>query len=96
MTARDLHGHEVHFHFGAGSGATAVLATWPRQRVTVSIMSNLGHARLPFNRLMSGVNPFLGCRTADRLAGVMAAAVMVLAFLRRRGWKLRPSREQKF
>src|SRR5262249_34473354 len=50
MTGYDLHGRPVHFHFGAGSGATALLVIWPKQRVAVAIMSNLGHARLPFNR----------------------------------------------
>jgi hypothetical protein len=58
MTARDLRGRLVRFHFGAGSGATALAPTWPNQQASAGIMGNLGHARLPFNRLVTVVNRF--------------------------------------
>jgi CubicO group peptidase (beta-lactamase class C family) len=58
MTARDLHLRRVHFHFGAGSGGTAVLAIYPKPKVAFAILANLGHAKFPFARLMRIVNPF--------------------------------------
>jgi CubicO group peptidase (beta-lactamase class C family) len=78
ITARDLHGRRVHFHFGAGSGATAVLAIWPGSQVVVALMGNLGHARLPFRRLAGVVNPFLRGPQPDRVAGAAALAAAVL------------------
>jgi CubicO group peptidase (beta-lactamase class C family) len=59
LTARDLHGREVHFHFGAGSGSTSFLAVYPDQGIAIAMMGNLGHAKLPFTRLAGIVEPFL-------------------------------------
>lgn len=59
MTARDLHLRRVCFHFGASSGGTAVLAIYPEQRMSFAVLTNLGHAKLPFARLMRVINPFL-------------------------------------
>jgi hypothetical protein len=58
MSARDLHLRVVHFGFGAGSGGTSVLAMFPEQEVTLTILTNLGHAKFPFNRLMNIANSF--------------------------------------
>ena len=62
ITARDLHGREVHFHFGAGSGSTSFLAVYPGQAIAVAMIGNLGHAKLPFIRLVGISEPFLGGR----------------------------------
>jgi serine beta-lactamase-like protein LACTB, mitochondrial len=59
MTALDLRLRRAYFHFGAGSGATSVLAIYPNQRLSIAILCNLGHAKFPFARLMGVVNPFL-------------------------------------
>jgi hypothetical protein len=59
MTARDLRLRLAHFHFGAGSGATSILAIFPNQWLSIAILTNLGHAKFPFARLMGAVNPFL-------------------------------------
>jgi CubicO group peptidase (beta-lactamase class C family) len=59
MTARDPRLRLAHFHFGAGSGATSVLAIFPNRGLSVAILANLGHAKFPFARLMGLVNPFL-------------------------------------
>ena len=60
MTARDPRLRRAHFHFGAGSGATSVLAIFPNEKLCIAILTNLGHAKFPFARLMGVVNPFLG------------------------------------
>lgn len=57
MTARDLHLRRTHFHFGAGSGGTAVLAIYPAYRLSVAVVANLGHAKFPFERLMGSSIP---------------------------------------
>jgi CubicO group peptidase (beta-lactamase class C family) len=59
MTARDLRLRRVHFHFGASSGGTSVLAIYPKQRLAFAMLANLGHAKFPFARLMGVINPFL-------------------------------------
>ncbi|NIR48491.1 beta-lactamase family protein [candidate division KSB1 bacterium] len=59
MSARDLHLRKAHFHFGAGSGGTSFLIIFPEQNVNFAILSNLGHAKFPFERLMGIANPFL-------------------------------------
>jgi CubicO group peptidase (beta-lactamase class C family) len=59
ITARDLHLRRVHFHFGACSGGTSVLAIYPKQRLALAMVGNLGHAKFRFARLMGVVNPFL-------------------------------------
>lgn len=59
MSARDLHLRRVHFNFGASSGGTAVLAIYPKYRLSVAVVANLGHAKYPFNRLTGIANPFL-------------------------------------
>ncbi len=65
MTARDLHLRRVHFHFGAGSGGTAVLAIYPKQRMAFAMLANLGHAKFPFSHLMGVINPFLAASTVN-------------------------------
>ncbi len=59
MSARDLRLRRAHFHFGAGSGATSVLGIFPNEKLSIAILTNLGHAKFPFSRLMGVVNPFL-------------------------------------
>ncbi len=59
MTARDLHLRQAHFHFGASSGGTSVLAIYPARKLSIALAANLGHAKFPFERLMGIVNPFL-------------------------------------
>ena len=59
MTARDLHLRRVHFHFGASSGGTALLAIYPDEKVCVAIAANLGHAKFPYAHLAGVINPFL-------------------------------------
>ncbi|MGH9768379.1 MAG: serine hydrolase domain-containing protein [Blastocatellia bacterium] len=59
MTARDLRLRRANFHFGAGSGATSLLAIFPNEKLSIAILANLGHAKFPFARLMGVVNPFL-------------------------------------
>jgi len=63
ISARDLHGREVHFHFGAGSGSTSFLAVYPEQGLVVAMIGNLGHAKLPFTRLVGIIEPFLAARS---------------------------------
>jgi CubicO group peptidase (beta-lactamase class C family) len=75
MTARDLHLRLVHFHFGAGSGGSSVLAIYPEQGVCVAVTANLGHARFPYNRLIGIANPFL----FDPAKYVIAAYLFSLA-----------------
>jgi CubicO group peptidase (beta-lactamase class C family) len=66
----------VRFHFGAGSGGTAVLAIFPDQQVSLAVLANLGHARFPFPRLLGITNAFVG----DPLAPVAwILAVVALA-----------------
>jgi len=60
MTMHDLHLRRFNFHFGAGSGATSVLLSYPDQRASIAILANLGHARFPFNRIMGVTNAFVG------------------------------------
>jgi serine beta-lactamase-like protein LACTB len=87
-SAYDLHLRRVHFQFGAVSGGTAVLAVWPRQRVSVAILANLGHARFPAGRLFGIVNPFLDDParpvTVAFLAGAATLVTLVVVRLRRR------------
>jgi hypothetical protein len=49
----------IHFYFGAGSGATSVLAIFPNQGLSIAILTNLDHVKFLFARLMGVVNPFL-------------------------------------
>lgn len=59
MSARDLHLRKACFHFGAGSGGTSLLAIYPGQQVCIALLSNLGHAKFSFDRLMGIANEFL-------------------------------------
>lgn len=59
MSARDLHLRKACFHFGAGSGGTSLLAIYPEQQVCIALLSNLGHAKFSFERLMGIANEFL-------------------------------------
>jgi CubicO group peptidase (beta-lactamase class C family) len=58
MAARDPRLRRVRFHFGAGSGGTAVLAVYPEQRIAVAVLANLGHAGFTPGRLFGIVNAF--------------------------------------
>ena len=52
-----------------------MLAIYPEQQVAVAMVANLGHAKLPFARLMGVVNPFL----ADPAPWAMGALAVALA-----------------
>lgn len=80
MTASDLHGRRVYFHFGASSGGTAVLAVYPGSGVVVAAMANLGHAKFPFRALINVVRPFLPWYSPDVV--MIAAAIFTLAVYR--------------
>ncbi|HKH93844.1 MAG TPA: serine hydrolase domain-containing protein [Gemmatimonadaceae bacterium] len=67
MTASDLHLRRVHFHFGASSGATSMLAVYPGSRVVVAVMANLGHAKFPFAPLVNFARPFQPFWSPDRV-----------------------------
>src|SRR5262245_37188121 len=77
MTASDLHLRRVHFHFGASSGGTAVVAAYPGSGVVIAVLANLGHAKFPFRHLVNLVRPFLPRQRPD--FPILAAAVLVLA-----------------
>jgi hypothetical protein len=83
ITGSDLHGRRVHFQFGAASGARAFLAVWLGQRVVVAMMANLGHAKLPFNRLMSTANPFFSGPQPDQVAATLALVAIAVQLWRR-------------
>ncbi len=78
MSASDLHLRRVHFHFGASSGGTAVVAVYPGSGVVVAVLANLGHAKLPFRQLVNVVRPFLPWLRPD--IPVAAAMVLFLAW----------------
>jgi hypothetical protein len=59
MTGVDPNLRNVHFHFGAGSGGTSLLAIYPGQKLSLAILSNLGHARFPIDKIFGIVNAFL-------------------------------------
>jgi hypothetical protein len=59
MTERDPRLRRAHFHFGAGSGATSALAIFPDRKLSIAILTDLGHAKFPYARWMGVVNPFL-------------------------------------
>jgi CubicO group peptidase (beta-lactamase class C family) len=77
MTASDLHLRRVHFHFGASSGGTAVVAAYPGSGVVVSVLANLGHAKFPFRPLVNIVGPFMPWQRPDM--PIVAAAILLLA-----------------
>jgi serine beta-lactamase-like protein LACTB, mitochondrial len=77
MTASDLHLRRVHFHFGASSGGTAVVAAYPASGVVVSVLANLGHAKFSFRPLVNIARPFLPWRRPDM--PIVAAAILILA-----------------
>jgi len=58
MSAIDPELRRAHFHFGAGSGGTSLLVIYPGQEMTMAILSNLGHARFPMNRLLALTDSF--------------------------------------
>jgi CubicO group peptidase (beta-lactamase class C family) len=59
MIARDPYFRKAYFHFGAGSGATSVVVKFPDYDTDIVILSNLGHAKFPYNHLMGVINEFL-------------------------------------
>jgi hypothetical protein len=67
----------VHFHFGASSGGTAVVAAYPGSGVVVAVLANLGHAKFPFRPLVNVVRPFLPWRRPD--LPIVAVAILLLA-----------------
>jgi CubicO group peptidase (beta-lactamase class C family) len=77
MTASDLHLRRVHFHFGASSGGTAVVAAYPGSGVVIAVLANLGHAKFPFRPLVNVVRPFLPWRRPD--IPIVAATILFLA-----------------
>ena len=68
----------MHFHFGASSGGTAVVAVYPGSGVVVAVLANLGHAKFPFRQLVNVVRPFLPWPSPD--IPVAAAIVLFLAW----------------
>jgi CubicO group peptidase (beta-lactamase class C family) len=77
MSATDHHLRRVHFHFGASSGGTAVVAAYPGSGVVVAVVANLGHAKLPIRQLVNVVRPFLPWMRPD--IPVAGAIVLLLA-----------------
>jgi CubicO group peptidase (beta-lactamase class C family) len=65
MIARDLRFRKAYFHFGATFGGTSLLVIYPKQKVCVALLANLGHARFPFSRIMGIVNSFLSVTLTD-------------------------------
>jgi CubicO group peptidase (beta-lactamase class C family) len=84
ISARDLQLRRVHFHFGAGSGATALLAIYPEQRLVFAILCNLGHARYPMARLLGIVEPFLADPLVVPLIALVALGSLATARVLRR------------
>jgi hypothetical protein len=76
VVARDMHLRQRYFHFGAGSGGSAVLFVYPEAKVSVAIMANLGHARFPSERLAGIVNPFLHDPAKYVIGGFWACALV--------------------
>jgi len=60
MVGRDPHLRKVAFHFGAGSGARAVLLVLPEQRTAIAVVGNLGHAPIGPPELLRLMNAFAG------------------------------------
>jgi serine beta-lactamase-like protein LACTB, mitochondrial len=58
MSARDPHLRKAYFHFGAGSGGTSLLMVYPNQKITIAILSNLGHAKFQYNHIIGIANSF--------------------------------------
>jgi hypothetical protein len=81
MTMSDLHLRRVHFHFGASSGGTAVVAAYPGSGVVLAVLANLGHAKFPFRPLVNIVRPFLPWPRPDLLIVAAAALLIPTAFL---------------
>jgi CubicO group peptidase (beta-lactamase class C family) len=77
MSASDLRLRRVHFHFGASSGGTAVVAAYPGSGVVVAVVANLGHAKFPFRPLVNIVRPFLPWWRPDM--PIVAAAILLLS-----------------
>jgi CubicO group peptidase (beta-lactamase class C family) len=59
LVGRDWRLRRVCFNFGAGSGGRAFMAVFPEDDVAVTILANLGHARMDIGRLIGIVIPFL-------------------------------------
>lgn len=59
MTAIDPYLRKAWFHFGASSGGTSVLVIYPKQKVAIAIVCNLGHAKFPYHSLINIVNSFV-------------------------------------
>ncbi len=58
MSGRDPHLRKAYFHFGAGSGGTSLLLVYPGQKLSIAILTNLGHAKFPYNRIIGIANSF--------------------------------------
>jgi CubicO group peptidase (beta-lactamase class C family) len=84
--APDLHLRRRVFHFGAGSGGTAVLFVYPGQAACAAILANLGHARFPSERLAGIVNPFLSDPAKPGIAGFWACVLGAAMYW---GWRRR-------
>lgn len=59
MTARDPYLRRALFHFGASSGGTSVLIIYPKQKVTIAIVCNLGHAKFLYHSPINIVSSFV-------------------------------------
>lgn len=83
MTASDLHLRRVHFHFGASSGGTSVLALYPASRIVVAVMANLGHARFPYAPLVNFARPFQPFWSPDRVLLALLSVTLIVWWARR-------------
>ncbi len=78
MLGIDPRARPVRLHFGAGSGATSVLAIYPDHQVSVAVVANLGHAKFPMERLLGVVNAFVGDRVGP-VAWIITGALLCAA-----------------
>lgn len=81
MSARDPHLRKAYFHFGAGSGGTSLLAIYPNQELSIALLTNLGHAKLPYSRIMGIVNSFQPSPTKIIFKAWLALAILWLLFV---------------
>jgi CubicO group peptidase (beta-lactamase class C family) len=81
MSARDPHMRKAYFHFGAGSGGTSLLLIYPNQKLSIVLLTNLGHAKFPYNRIMGIVNSFQSSPTKIIFNCWLALFIFYLLFV---------------
>jgi serine beta-lactamase-like protein LACTB, mitochondrial len=92
MSAIDPDLRAVRFHFGAGSGGTSLLVIYPEQEVCVAMLSNLGHARFPMNRLLRIADSFQYSPTKIIFNVWLVIVLVALAYKVTKRSKHKPSR----